>query len=123
MEEGEHARREQRGVFEVIVVDEIDGARSVAQLASAIVVSILAEHDHVAEHEVIARLLHPDDALGAMELDEVIDTEQLGDGIADRVLADGYDQVALIISIDQLLERRLPADSIGIFCILILSCC
>ena len=41
--------------------------------------------------------------------------EQFGDGVADGVLADGHDQVARIIAVDDLLERGLPADGIGIF--------
>ena len=36
--------------------------------------------------------------------------EQFGDRIADRLLADGDDELAGIFAVDQLLERRLSAD-------------
>lgn len=43
------------------------------------------------------------------------DTEQLGDRIADGILADGDNQFAGVIAINYLLERRLPADRVRVF--------
>lgn len=42
------------------------------------------------------------------------DAEQLGDGVADRVLADGQHQAAGIMPKDELLEGRLTADRAGV---------
>ncbi len=40
--------------------------------------------------------------------------QQLGDGVADGVLADGDDEPALVVAVDELLESRLPAHRVGV---------
>ncbi len=41
------------------------------------------------------------------------DAQQLGDGVAHRVLRDGNDEPPLIVTVEQLLVGRLPADVVG----------